>query len=100
MGSRLRKEREIFAVVVWVFLFLFFKITSAPKRKKNVCNINAATEPIIIDKKGISSSYFNALSICLPGSHKPHYMAHRVAGNTVQFSQQRNTIPIDQCLPT
>lgn len=50
----------------------------------------------MIEKGGISSSYFNALSIWWLGSHKLHYAARAVANNIVQFSQQRKVISIDQ----
>lgn len=50
----------------------------------------------MIEKRRVSSSYFNALLI---GSRKLHYMARAVA-NIVQFSQQRKAISIDQCPPT
>lgn len=61
---------------------------------------NSAIEPVITEKKGISSFYFNALLISWLGSHELHSEAWAVAGNAVRFGQQRHIISIDQCPST
>lgn len=99
-GLEAERLRKIFEMVVWLFFFFFHPENHfCTKRKtESFLNLtNLAIEPVIIEKKGISSSYFNALLIWCLGSHKLHYMAQAVAGTDVQFSQQRRAISIDQC---
>lgn len=99
MGLRLRREEKIFKMVVCP-LFSVNHFYTKRKMKSFWYLTNSAIEPVIIEKKRISSFYFNSLLIWWLGSHELYYMAHTVASNTVQFSQQRSTISIDQCPST
>lgn len=64
---------------------------------------NSAIEAAITEEKkgGISSFLFQCLiDPAGSASHELHYEAKAVAGNTVQSSQQRDAISIDQCPST
>lgn len=99
MGLRLRREEKIFELVVCP-LFSVNHFYTKRKIKSFWYLTNSAIEPVITEKKGISSFYFNALLILWLGSRELRSEVYAVAGNAVQFGQQRNIISIDQCPST
>lgn len=93
-----KREKNLWVGCLPRFFFLPANHFYTKRKIKSLWNLtNSTIEPVIIEKRGISSSYFNALLIRWLGSHELHYMARAVAGNTVQFNQQRKVISIDQC---
>lgn len=51
-------------------IFFCSKSLLHQRKIKSFWNLNSAIEPVITEKRRISSSYFNALLICWLGSHK------------------------------
>lgn len=98
-GLQAEKGERIF----WAGCLAFFysDLLLNQKKNKNFWNItNSGIELVITEKRGISSFYFNVLLISWLGSHMLHYSDRAVAGNSVQSSQQRKAISIDQCPAT
>lgn len=110
MGLKLRRrEKKIFGVGCLPLIFFSpppSKSLYTTRKMKTFCYLtNSAIEGAITEKRKRKAEFHLFLFQCRidpvgPGSHELHYEAKAVAGNTVQSSQQRAAISIDQCPST